>query len=264
MKIVLICSSPRRNGNTERILRLLEADLLKAADADGISLDTDFLSLSREDLQPCRGCRLCFEKGEEFCPVKDGIPQILSRMEQADAVVTASPVSVEDVNGTMKNWIDRLAFLCHRPAFYNKCAAVLCTSGSASSRRTLATMANALSAWGFRVVARDKFEMGARMDSAQIPVRFGARVNRTAAALLRSVQRQASQQPSFRSLVVFSIQQDHYRGAAEDTVDSLFWRNHGWLEKSAVSFPGKRPNPLKLFCARLAGRIITQTVMRGS
>jgi multimeric flavodoxin WrbA len=36
-------------------------------------------------------------------------------MMRAEAYVFASPVYVEDINGVMKNWIDRMAFNSHRP-----------------------------------------------------------------------------------------------------------------------------------------------------
>ena len=131
MKIVMIGSSFRTTGNTEHILDLLQDVLHKEAEAQRLNLEIDRLSLSRETIQPCRGCRLCFERGEEFCPNRDSVLSIQKKLESADAVVAASPVYVEDVNGIMKTWIDRMAFNCHRPAFCGKCAAVLTTSEAA-------------------------------------------------------------------------------------------------------------------------------------
>jgi multimeric flavodoxin WrbA len=34
--------------------------------------------------------------------------------------VFASPIYVEDVNGAMKNFIDRMAYNCHRPRFFGR------------------------------------------------------------------------------------------------------------------------------------------------
>lgn len=242
-------------------MRLLENSLLKLADRNGVHLETELIQLGREKIQPCHGCRLCFDRGEEYCPLRDSMPLIQSKMRQADAVVAAGPVYVEDVNGIMKNWIDRLAFFCHRPAFYGKCAAVLSTSAAGSSNHAVITMANALNAWGFRVVAKEKFRMGALMEPAQAAALFENRVDKIAAVLFWSVVKQSALKPSFPSLAAFSVRQAYYRKAGAGTKDYLYWKNNGWLEKTAVYFAGRRPNRMKTSCARLIGFLVAKLIL---
>ncbi len=262
MKIVFICSSYREHGNTERILLLLENSLLRLADRNGVRLETELIPLGREKIRPCHGCRLCFDRGEEYCPLKDdSMPLIQGKMRQADAVVAAGPVYVEDVNGIMKNWIDRLAFFCHRPAFYGKCAAVLSTSAAGSSNHAVITMANALNAWGFRVVAKEKFRMGALMEPEQTAALFENRADKIAAVLFRSIVEQSALKPSFPSRAAFSIRQAYYRKAEAGTKDYLYWKNNGWLEKTAVYFAGRRPNRMKTSCARLIGFLVAKLIL---
>lgn len=74
-------------------------------------------------------------------------------MKAADAIILASPVYVDDVSGITKNWIDRLAHVCHRPEFYGKYAYLLSTTGASSTRHTLRTM-NAPMYWGFTIIGR--------------------------------------------------------------------------------------------------------------
>ena len=50
-------------------------------------------------------------------------------MDAADGIIFASPVYVNDVSGIAKTWIDRLAYVCHRPAFAGKCAYLIATVG---------------------------------------------------------------------------------------------------------------------------------------
>ena len=261
MKIVMIGSSFRTNGNTEQLLNLLQETLLKEAEAKRIHLEVERLPLSRKVIQPCRGCRLCFERGEEFCPWKDDVLSIQEKLKAADAVVTASPIYVEDVNGIMKTWIDRMAFNCHRPAFCGKCAAVLTTSGSGSSGHAAATLANALGAWGFEVVAKEKFRMGARMEPEQISASFQARLSRIAGTLLNAILRQPEQSPSLSSLIAFRIQQKIFQRSATQTRDRLFWEEHGWLEKDAVCFSGKRPGVAKVLFADLIGFAVRKLIL---
>lgn len=261
MKIVMIGSSFRPGGNTEQILDLLQDALRKEAEAQRLDLEIDRLSLSREAVQPCRGCRLCFDRGEEFCPNRDGVLSLQKKLESADAVVAASPVYVEDVNGIMKTWIDRMAFNCHRPAFCGKCAAVLTTSGNGSSGHAASTLANALGAWGFRVVARGKFRMGAQMEPEQAAASFQARLDRIASKLLKAIFRQPEQSPSLSSLIAFRIQQATFRRSAPRTKDRLFWEERGWLGKGAVCFSGKRPGAAKVLFAGLIGFVVRKLIL---
>ena len=81
------------------------------------------------DMHPCKGCRTCFDRGEDKCPLKDDIPAIKAKMDAADGVILASPVYMDDVSGLVKTWIDRLAYVSHRPAFGGKCAYPIATVG---------------------------------------------------------------------------------------------------------------------------------------
>ncbi len=260
MKIVMIGSSFRSGGNTEQILDLLQNTLLKESETRRLNLEIDRLSLGREVIQPCRGCRLCFDHGEEFCPGKDSVLSIQKKLESADAVVAASPVYVEDVNGIMKTWIDRMAFNCHRPAFCGKCAVVLTTSGSGSSGHAAGTLTNALGAWGFRIVVRDKFRMGARMEPEQIPVSFQARLDRIASKLLNAMLRQPEQSPSLSSLIAFHIQQANVRKSAPQTKDHQYWEERGWLRKGAVCFSAKRPGLVKIVFSTVIGFAVEKLI----
>lgn len=111
---------------------------MSIADKENIILEIERISLGQLDLNTCRGCRVCFDKGEEKCPLKDDVLSIRDKMILADGILAASPVYVEDVNGIMKNWIDRMAFNCHRPAFAGKSAYI--GLSSLASKCTVARM----------------------------------------------------------------------------------------------------------------------------
>lgn len=261
MKIVMIGSSCRLNGNTEQILDHLQHALKKEASSRQLHLEIDRVSLGKEPIRPCLGCRLCFDRGEEFCPGRDSVLVIQKRLESADAIVAASPIYVEDVNGIMKTWIDRMAFNCHRPIFSGKCAVVLTTSGSGSSGHAAATLASALGAWGFRIVAREKFRMGARMEPEQIDASFQARLDRIAEKLLNTIFRQPKQSPSLSSLITFRIQQANFRKSSPQTKDRLYWEGRGWLKKGTVCFTGKQPSPMKVLLAAMIGFVVKKLIL---
>lgn len=262
MRILLVGSSCRNNGNTQHILDLLEEDLSKLAAERKLPLETEQISLGKENILFCRGCRLCFDKGENFCPQKDNILPLYAKMLNADAVVLASPVYVEDVNGVMKTFIDRLAFNCHRPAFFGKCAAVLSTSAAGSSNHSLSTMSNALSTWGFRVVSKRKFKMGARMDLNQAKALFEPKIHKLAKELIDSVQAEAVKSPSLFSLIAFSTQRHLFRQHADDnSIDTLYWKNHGWLDQSSVYYTNKKINAVKVLFAKFISAVVLKFVV---
>ncbi len=83
-------------------------------------VDPEIVLLSEYRLDACRGCKRCFEEGEEACPLKDDRDVLIEKMMNADGVVFASPSYMFQVSGTMKTFIDRLAFIGHRPRFFGK------------------------------------------------------------------------------------------------------------------------------------------------
>ena len=130
MNILIINSRYRKDGNTDRTAQLLQARLQLVCKDNHEPLVIDTLYLGHMNLEPCRGCRVCFDKGEEFCPIKDDMAAVKARMKAADAIILAGPVYVDDVNGIMKNWIDRLArsviapsLWANRPTFWRRWAA---------------------------------------------------------------------------------------------------------------------------------------------
>jgi multimeric flavodoxin WrbA len=80
-------------------------------------------------LETCRGCKLCLDRGEELCPLKDDRDLLLKKLEESDGVVLASPNYAFQVSGLTKTFLDRLAFLFHRPRFFGKVSTGLVVQG---------------------------------------------------------------------------------------------------------------------------------------
>ena len=247
MKLLLINSSGRTGGNTARVMALFEESLAAEAKMYGVELELVRVNLAQLGLLPCLGCRACFDRGEEACPRKDGLLALQDQLRAADGYLFASPVYVEDVNGTMKTLIDRMAFVCHRPAFYGKHALVFTTSGIGSSNHALNTMRTALSTRGVRVSGGLKFRLGALSTLEETRARYGKSINRAASSFLRTL-RQKPFRPSFYSLLAFSVQQSYWRThkAERETFDHRFWSQSGWLNQ------GRRYYDPTMACSPLA------------
>jgi multimeric flavodoxin WrbA len=83
-------------------------------------VEYEIVALSDHRLGTCRGCKVCFEKGEEFCPLKDDRDVLIEKMMVSDGVVFASPNYSFQVSAIMKIFLDRLGFVFHRPRFFGK------------------------------------------------------------------------------------------------------------------------------------------------
>ena len=254
MKILSIVSSFRADGNTSRMVSLLEEQLAKQAARQGVALSIERISLGRLDVGVCRGCRLCFDRGEDKCPLKGDLLPIRDKMLAADGYLIASPVYVEDVNGILKNWIDRLAFLCHRPALMGKRAFLVTTSGGGSSNHALRTMAAALNGWGARVAGMAKFRAGALTPKEELQAKHEKLIHKSAATFLKSLMCGTSFDPSWYSLIAFRIQQicwgrQDYQ--AKCPYDYAYWKSKGWLEKGCTYYMPLGKGFFKVRAARL-------------
>jgi multimeric flavodoxin WrbA len=250
MKIIALNSSARKGGNTEQLLGLLEEALRGLAGGSGVSLEYEYIALYDLNLGLCRGCRLCFDKGEEKCSMRDGLPALYAKLQNADAVIAASPVYVEDVSGVMKNFIDRMAFNCHRPSFAGKTALLLTTSGMGSSGHSLRTMRYAFGSWGFHIAGTAKFSMGALMKKEETAEKFRTQADKLTGKLFSALTQQKPLKPSLLSLIIFRVQQKCYLRDTEASYDRAWWTSRGYLEKSVSFYMPHRANPVKVFIAK--------------
>lgn len=113
MKILVIIGSLRK-ANTYHTVQEVEQVHKKIADCE-----YEYIFLQDINFGLCKGCFTCISKGEEQCPLKDDRDWIIRKIEASDGVILASPNYVANVSWLMKNYIDRFAYICHRPKYFN-------------------------------------------------------------------------------------------------------------------------------------------------
>lgn len=76
----------------------------------------------------CIGCRKCF--AGKICPLyeKDKFNEVILELLRADIIIFATPVYLNNVSSTMKNFLDRIAFLTHLMPLPGKIGVVLSTA----------------------------------------------------------------------------------------------------------------------------------------
>jgi len=225
------------------------------ATSRGVPVEFETLFLADCDIRPCRGCRTCFDHGEERCPLTDDVPLVRSKMDAADALIVASPVYLDDVSGSIKNWMDRLAYLSHRPAMGGTCGFTLATVGGSLTGRTIRTMDGALLTWGFHLVGSLGLKMGALAAPDELP-RYQPPAEKVADRLFDAVANGRALKPTFVSLMVFSIQQLVWPGEPAGSHDRAYWETNGWLRPGCTFYVPHHANPVKVALARLTGAIV--------
>lgn len=115
-------------------------------------IEYEIVMLSDCNLEICKGCLLCFDKGEEFCPLKDDRDKLIAKISNSDGVIFASPNYAFQVSALMKIFLDRLAFFFHRPRFFAKTFTSIVTQGMLGGEDIVRYLDSIGSGLGFKVV----------------------------------------------------------------------------------------------------------------
>src|SRR5271157_3935589 len=107
-RVTAFVATPRKKSTFNAVRQFLD-NLKSLAD-----VEYEIVALSDYRLGLCGGCKVCFSKGEEFCPQKDDRDVLIEKMMSSDGVVFATPNYSFQVSALMKMFLDRLGFVFHR------------------------------------------------------------------------------------------------------------------------------------------------------
>lgn len=261
MKILAIISSHQKKGNTATIVSLLKEQMESYALKNGDSVQFETLFLGDYTIDRCKGCRVCFERGEDKCPLKDDLLQIKSKIKEAEAVIFAGPVYINNIDSTMKGLIDRLAHVSHRPEFYDKCALIIVTTHKSGIKQTTKTIYHALLTYGFHVVGKKGFPM-THTSREGVNQMYHKDIAKIAEKLYLGVKKKKYLNPSLAQLVVFNIGK-YYRSNPDNiekgeifALDYEYFHKQGWTDPKKTFFIEHRANSLKVLLSKLISKII--------
>ena len=98
-RVLIISSSPRKGGNSET----LAVSFARGAQEAGHLVETVYLR--EKQIGFCKGCFGCIKLGH--CVINDDAIDIVTRMNDADVLVFATPVYYYCVSGQLKTILDR-------------------------------------------------------------------------------------------------------------------------------------------------------------
>jgi hypothetical protein len=196
---------------------------------------------------------MCFEKGEEFCPLKDDRDILFDKITESDGVIFASPNYCGQVSGAMKTFVDRFGFVCHRPRYFGKVYTSIVTQGIIGGDRIVEYLNTLGLALGFTVVKGSCV-------TALIPTteKDRQKIDRTLAEHSRrfytTLTKAGYPAPTLFQLMLFRVARTMIkRQVGESSFDYRYYADMGWFE-SDYYYP-TRLGALK----KLAGRFFDTT-----
>jgi len=107
MKLIAICGSARKQGNTAKMLQqVIEGARSAGAETEFVNL----FDLTYKGCISCFACKLKNKKSFGHCTLQDDLTPLLGRIEQSDVIVLGSPVYYGNLSGQMRSFTDRLLF----------------------------------------------------------------------------------------------------------------------------------------------------------
>ena len=202
---------------------------LKGIEARG-DVESEVVVLSDHKLGACRGCKVCFMRGESLCPLKDDRDLLIEKVMTSDGIILATPNYSFHVSGLMKTFLDRLGFVFHRPRFFGKTFTSIVVQGFHGGPAIVKYLDFVGNGLGFNT------EKGICMTALDpMTEKEQRKMDAIIAAHGRRFHRRLSQasypSPSLLKLVIFRMGRTNVRLLAEKTSpDYAYYRDKGWLE----------------------------------
>jgi multimeric flavodoxin WrbA len=193
-------------------------------------VECEIVALSDHRLGTCRGCKLCFEKGEESCPLKDDRDALIEKLAASDGVVFASPNYSFQVSAIMKIFLDRLGFVFHRPRFFGKTFTSIIAQGIYGGRKIERYLNFVGKGLGFNTVK------GACVTALEpMTVKEEQKIDRALARQSRRfykrLMKPAYPVPTLIMLMVFRMGRTSMRLELDErSFDYTYYRDKGWFE----------------------------------
>ena len=193
-------------------------------------VEYEIVPLSDHRLGTCRGCLVCFEKGEEFCPLKDDRDLLIEKMMASDGVVLASPNYSFQVSAIMKIFLDRLGFVFHRPRFFGKTFTSIVAQGVYGGDRIVTYLDFVGSGLGFNTVKGScvtAIDPMTEKEKRKLDTALTEQSRRFHERLVKP----AYPVPSLFHLWVFRCSRTSVRLMLDDSKrDYTYYRDKGWFE----------------------------------
>lgn len=244
MKKVTAFISSYRKQSTYKAVQEIEENLKVYGD-----IEFEYVFLKDYFLDYCRGCKLCLDKGEENCSLKDDRDLIIDKLTNSFGVIFATPNYSFQVSAIMKNLLDRLAFMFHRPRFFGKTFMAIVTQGAFGGGAILKYLNNMGENYGFNVVKGCCLNTLEPMTEIQ-QKKITRRIQKASARFYRGLMCSDMPSPSFFRLMMFRMTRTSIMEIVDEKYrDYKYFKENGWFK--AGYYYDIHLGPLKKIAGRL-------------
>jgi len=219
IKILVVHGSPHQGQTHAATMDFLE-ELGKR-----VAIEAKHVFLSQERLELCRGCGTCVTQGENGCPNKDGLAGVHAAIEASEAVILTSPVYALQVTALVKNFLDRSAYVMHRPRCFGKRFMSVSTQYYSGDRDVEKYLASVMRFWGFGVLP------GLRLTMTWGRERVASEIGAAAGRFQEAMKKNAFPAPTLKEMLMFRFRRTAMgtKGFADTFPrDVEYYREKGW------------------------------------
>jgi multimeric flavodoxin WrbA len=225
MKKVTAFIGSARKKNTYKAVEQFMNNLQKLGD-----VEYEIILLSHYNLGICRGCQLCFMKGEAFCPLKDDRDVLFDKIHLSDGVVFAAPNYTWDLSGMMKVFLDRFGFIVHRPRYFGKVFTSIVAQAMGRGEKIVETFDFTAKTLGFNTlkgITITAFDSRTEKQQQKIDRDLSNHSQRFYTLLTKP----AYPVPTLFQLSMFKISRNAIKHEANPvSIDYRYYSDKGWLE----------------------------------
>ncbi len=221
-------------------------------------VETEVVRLSDYNLGVCRGCRVCIDKGEEFCQLKDDRDVLIGKIMASDGVVFATPNYSFQVSGLMKVFLDHLGFCFHRPRFFGKTYTSIVTEGIYGGAKIVDYLHLIGTGLGFNALKGSSLLMILPITESQ-QRKIDQVLAEQAKQFHASLEQPPYRAPGWVYLYFFHMGRTKMHLELDETsIDYRYYRDQGWFE-SDFFYPVEL-GPLKKGAGKLFDTLTTRQV----
>ncbi len=224
MKVTAFIGSARRKYTylaTERFLKNLQSLG---------NVEYEIIILSDYNLKFCKGCRVCLDKGEELCPLKDDRDLLIEKIIHSDGVLFATPNYSFQVSGIMKVFLDRFGYLFHRPRFFGKTFTSIVAQGLYGGKDIIKYFNFIGDAMGFNVVKGISITTVEPMsDKRQFEI--NKVIDELSNKFYKQLIKNEFPKASLKGLIAFRMSRTSIKIMLDEKYrDYNFYKDNGWFE----------------------------------
>lgn len=239
MKQAVALLGSKRKKNTYRLLMELQPILERH------QIELRIVELYHEKIQPCLGCEQCILRGS--CVLQDDTAHIMRQLCEADGIILASPVYLQQVSGQIKTFFDRTCMWYHRPVLAGKPVLAVATTKGSGLQKTLSYLESMAVQWGAVPAGR----VGRSIFTQDQPVS-----EKELKKWIRLLQRPQEHAPTLSQLFHFEVQKAMALSLNE--LDREYWEARHWNERSYF-YPCK-VNPIYRQISRRFGAFLQHKI----